>query len=101
MPYLMGGFPTLEASRVVAEAYVAGGADLVELGVPFADALADGPVIPAAGVDALRAGATVDAVLKLGAELAAAVPVVLMCYTNVVLAHGPDAFAERLAGAGE
>ena len=49
MPYLMGGFPTLDGSRAIGEAYAEGGADLVELGVPFSDPLADGPVIHAAG----------------------------------------------------
>ena len=55
MPYLMGGFPDLEASRAIGEAYADGGADLVELGVPFSDPLADGPVIHAAGTQALAA----------------------------------------------
>ena len=58
MPYLMGGFPTLDASRAIGEAYAEAGADLVELGVPFSDPLADGPVIHAAGTAALEAGAT-------------------------------------------
>ena len=55
MPYLMGGFPT-SRSRAIGEAYADGGADLVELGVPFSDPLADGPVIHAAGTRALAAG---------------------------------------------
>ena len=57
MPYLMGGFPDLEVSRAIGEAYADGGADLVELGVPFSDPLADGPVIQSAGTRALAAGA--------------------------------------------
>ncbi len=76
------------------------GADLIELGVPFSDPLADGPVIHAAGIRALEAGVTLEDVLGLGAELAASVPVVLMVYVNVVLAAGPEAFAGRLAAAG-
>jgi tryptophan synthase alpha chain len=100
MPYLMGGFPTVDAARAVGAAYVAGGADLIELGVPFSDPLADGPVVHAAGVAALAAGATLDDVLDLGAELARAVPVVVMCYANTVLARGPEAFAATLAGIG-
>ena len=100
MPYLMGGFPTLDAARRVGHAYVAGGADLVELGVPFSDPLADGPVIHSAGVTALAAGARVATVLELAAELAAAVPVVLMCYANLVLADGVETFAGNLAQAG-
>ena len=56
MPYLMGGFPTLEQSLQIGEAYVRRGADLIELGVPYSDPLADGPVIHAAGTRALAAG---------------------------------------------
>ena len=56
MPYLMGGFPDLETSRGSGCAYADGGADLIELGVPFSDPLADGPVIHAAGTAALRGG---------------------------------------------
>ena len=66
MPYLMGGFPDLAGSRAIGEAYAEGGADLVELGVPFSDPLADGPVIHAAGTAALEAGATVHGVLEVG-----------------------------------
>jgi tryptophan synthase alpha chain len=100
MPYLMGGFPDMEGSRRVAEAYIDNGADIVELGVPFSDPLADGPVIHAAGTAALAAGATTDAVLELAAALAPRIPVVLMCYANLVLARGPERFAERLAETG-
>ena len=54
MPYLMGGYPDLATSRAIGLAYADGGADLVELGVPFSDPLADGPVIHAAGTVALN-----------------------------------------------
>jgi tryptophan synthase alpha chain len=100
MPYLMGGFPDLEASRAIGEAYADGGADLVELGVPFSDPLADGPVIHAAGTRALASGATVPAVIELGGALAERVPVVLMCYANLVLARGVERFVDELATAG-
>jgi tryptophan synthase alpha chain len=96
MPYLMGGFPDLEASRAIGEAYADGGADLVELGVPFSDPLADGPVIHAAGTLALAAGVTVPAVIELGRALAERVPVILMCYSNLVLARGVERFADEL-----
>lgn len=101
MPYLMGGFPDLETSRAVGLACADAGADLVELGVPYSDPLADGPVIHSAATDALRAGATVDGVLGVCESLAERLPVVLMVYANIVLAHGVDAFLERarLAGA--
>jgi tryptophan synthase alpha chain len=100
MPYLMGGFPDLDVSRAIGEAYADGGADLVELGVPFSDPLADGPVIQAAGTRALAAGATVASVIELAAALSERMPVVLMCYTNLVLARGVERFAGDLAAAG-
>jgi tryptophan synthase alpha chain len=100
MPYLMGGFPSLEASAAAGESAVRAGADLIELGIPFSDPLADGPVIHAAATDALAAGATPRAVLGVCERLAAHVPVVLMVYANVVLTSGVDAFALRAAAAG-
>src|SRR5829696_8642951 len=100
MPYLMGGFPDLATSRTVGEAYADAGADLVELGVPFSDPLADGPVIHAAGTAALEAGATLRGVLEVGRALTESVPVVLMCYANLVLARGPERFADGLAERG-
>jgi len=100
MPYMMGGFPDLDTSRRVAEAYADGGADLVELGVPFSDPLADGPVIHAAGTAALRAGATTHGVLAVGRALAERVPVVAMVYANLVMARGLERFADDLAAHG-
>lgn len=100
MPYLMGGFPDVEASRAIGLAYADGGADLVELGVPFSDPLADGPVIHDAGTKALEAGATVDAVLDVCTTLAERMPVVVMCYANLVVVRTPERFAEALADAG-
>jgi tryptophan synthase alpha chain len=100
MPYLMGGFPTMAESLRIGEAYVDGGADLIELGVPFSDPLADGPVIHAAGTEALRAGATVAGVLEVCSALSQRVPIVLMLYANLVMARGPEAFAAALVDAG-
>src|SRR5690242_21935312 len=100
MPYLMGGFPDAETSSAVIEAYANAGADLIELGVPYSDPLADGPVIHAAGTRALEAGANVAGVLEVARALAPSVPVVLMCYANMVFAPGVDAFLERLARTG-
>lgn len=100
MPYMMGGFPDLKRSREVARAYVDGGADLIELGVPYSDPLADGPVIHAAGTTALRAGVKVADILRLGEELAADVPVVLMTYANIVRRPGFETFVGRLRDAG-
>jgi len=100
MPYLMGGFPDLDASRAIGEAYADGGADLVEVGVPFSDPLADGPVVHAAGTRALASGATVPGVIGLAGALSERFPVVLMCYANLVLARGVERFADELASAG-
>jgi tryptophan synthase alpha chain len=98
MPYLMGGYPTLEVSRAVGMACADAGADLVELGVPFSDPLADGPVIHAAGTEALRAGATPLWVLEVCAALSERIPVVLMAYANLVLGH--EGFLDKAAAAG-
>jgi len=100
MPYLMGGFPDQGTADAVAEAYVDAGADLVELGVPFSDPLADGPVIHAAATTALAGGATLDSVLETCAAIADRVPVIPMCYSNMVLATGPREYTDRLAAAG-
>jgi tryptophan synthase alpha chain len=100
MPYVMAGFPTLEESVRIGEACVAAGADVIELGVPYSDPLADGPVIHEAGTRALAAGATVAGVLEVARALAPSVPVVLMCYANMVFAPGAEAFVERLARTG-
>lgn len=101
MPYMMGGFPDAEASLAVAEAYIEGGADLIELGVPFSDPLADGPVIHAAATAALGAGVHLETVLEICRRIGERVPVVLMVYANMVLGgDGPADFASRAAGAG-
>ncbi|HNC06651.1 MAG TPA: tryptophan synthase subunit alpha, partial [Solirubrobacterales bacterium] len=60
MPYMMGGFPDRETSTAIARSYAENGADLIELGVPFSDPLADGPVIHEAAVKALEAGTKLD-----------------------------------------
>lgn len=100
MPYLMGGYPDLAASQAVGQACADAGADVLELGVPYSDPLADGPVIHTAATEALAAGATVEGVLGVCEALAGRLPVVLMVYANVVLAGGGEAFAARAADAG-
>lgn len=100
MPYLMGGFPTVEDSLAIGHACVDAGAALLEVGVPYADPLADGPVIHAAGTTALAAGATTARVVDVAAELAERVPVVLFAYGNLVLARGLEAFCAWIAGRG-
>ena len=100
MPYLMGGYPSIDESVAAGLAAVDAGADLLELGIPFSDPLADGPVIHAAGTDALAAGATPHGVLGVCERLAVRVPVVLMVYANIVMTAGAGAFALRAAAAG-
>jgi tryptophan synthase alpha chain len=101
MPYAMAGFPDRESSLAVVAAYADCGADLVELGVPFSDPLADGPTIHAAATAALARGATLDTALEVCESVADRVPVVLMVYANMVLAQGGAAeFARRAAAAG-
>ncbi len=100
MPYLMAGFPDLETSRVVARAYVDGGADLIELGVPYSDPLADGTVIHAAATRALAEGTRLEQALSICSELSTRLPVLPMVYVNMALAPGAERFAERLAEAG-
>ncbi len=98
MPYLMGGYPSLEESRAIGLACADAGADLVELGVPFSDPLADGPVIHAAGTAALEAGVTPLWVLEVCSALSERLPVVLMAYANLLLGHA--GFVQKAAAAG-
>ena len=101
MPYMMAGFPSHEGSLRVAAAYVESGADLIELGIPYSDPLADGPVIHSAATAALEAGATFAAALEVCRSVSDRVPVVFMAYTNMVLAHGgPAEFAGLAVAAG-
>ncbi|HWO16298.1 MAG TPA: tryptophan synthase subunit alpha [Solirubrobacterales bacterium] len=101
MPYMVVGFPDREASLAIAGAYVDAGADLIELGVPFSDPLADGPVIHAAATAALEGGATLATAVEVCESVSDRVPVVFMVYANMVLAHGGAAeFARRAGDAG-
>jgi tryptophan synthase alpha chain len=100
MPYMMGCFPDREGAQVIARGYADAGADLVEVGVPFSDPLADGPVIHSAATAALQRGADLDGALETCEVLGEGVPSVAMCYVNMVLALGPRRFAGRLAAVG-
>ena len=100
MPYMMGGFPDAQLAQSIGDAYVDAGADLVELGFPYSDPLADGPVIHAAATAALAAGATNAGVLEQARVLAQRVPVVAMVYLNPILARGIERFVDELANAG-
>ena len=102
VPYFTAGDPSLaDTRRLVIEA-ARRGADVIELGVPFSDPLADGPVIQRAGARALAAGTTVARVLETVSALRAEidVPLVLLTYYNPVLAFGLKAFARTAADAG-
>lgn len=101
--YVMGADPDTETSFDVARALIANGADVLELGFPFSDPMADGPAIQAAGERALKAGGGLAATLELCARLRAehpTTPVILMGYLNPVEQMGPAAFAKAAAGAG-
>lgn len=103
VPYITAGDPSPAASVPLMHALVEAGADVLELGVPFSDPSADGPVIQAACERALAAGTTLKDVLAMVREFReqdAATPVVLMGYLNPVEAMGAERFAEQAAAAG-
>ncbi len=98
----MAGDPSLAATETLALACERGGADVLELGIPFSDPIADGPEIQRAGQRALKAGTRPRDVIDLVSRLRgnADLPLVLMTYMNPVLAMGLDTFAKRAADAG-
>ncbi len=102
IPYLTAGDPDFETSGRLLEALAAGGADLIELGVPFSDPIADGPVNQRAAARALAGGATLSGVLDLVARHRdkLGVPMVLFTYFNPILAAGIERFAERAEASG-
>ncbi len=102
IPFLMAGDPDLATSGRLLEALVAGGADLVEVGVPFSDPIADGPVNQRAAVRALAGGTTLEGILEMVATRRdrIAVPIVLFSYFNPIRARGIELFAEQAAASG-
>jgi tryptophan synthase alpha chain len=100
IPYLTAGYPTLDGAREVGEAYVEAGADVVEIGVPFSDPLADGPTIQDTTTRALENGANLDYCLGLASEFSGRVPVVFLLYYNIIFARGVEEFLDEVAGAG-
>jgi tryptophan synthase alpha chain len=100
IPYITAGFPDRAATRAMLDGAGAAGASLVELGVPWSDPVADGPVIQASSHAALAAGMTLPGVLELLAGAAPAVPVVIMSYLNPILRYGPARFAADARAAG-
>jgi tryptophan synthase alpha chain len=103
VPYLTAGDPDLATTARLVTALVAGGADVIELGVPFSDPIADGPVNQRAAMRALAAGTTLDGILATVAglrERGVEVPIVLFTYFNPIHVRGLDVFAARARAAG-
>ena len=101
--YVMAGYPTEAGGLAAAEAAIGGGADMLEIGVPFSDPLADGPTIAAAGRVALAAGGGLPSALRLVASLRAGghrTPILVMSYLNPLMAAGEHETLEALEGAG-
>jgi len=98
--FLTAGYPDEATFAATVRAAVAAGADVIEVGIPFSDPIADGPVIQASSAAALARGMTLRRALSLCAELGADVPLVVMTYVNPVLAMGVEAFADAAARAG-
>ena len=90
IPFVTCGDPDLETTASLVKAMAQAGADLIELGIPFSDPTAEGPVIQGANLRALSAGTTTDKVFELVKELrkSVAVPMVFMTYANVVFSYG-------------
>lgn len=107
IPYITAGFPQADITPSLMHHMVQGGADIIELGVPFSDPMADGPVIQQAGEQALRDGIGMTQVLAMVAQFRQtdnATPVVLMGYANPIerydLTHGKDGFVRHAKAAG-
>ena len=100
--FITVGDPDLETTERVVYAAVENGADLIELGIPFSDPTAEGPVIMKADEVALKAGTTTDKVFELTKKLreTITVPMVYMTYANVVFSYGCEKFAQKAADAG-
>ena len=94
IPFITCGDPDLETTAAVVRAAVENGADLVELGIPFSDPTAEGPVIQEANLRALKGGVTTDRVFELVRELRrdVKIPMVFMTYANVVFSYGAECF---------
>ncbi|MBV8489421.1 MAG: tryptophan synthase subunit alpha [Candidatus Eremiobacteraeota bacterium] len=102
IPYIMAGDPDVETTEAVITALTRAGANLIELGIPYGDPLADGPTIAAAGQRALRAGTRIGDVLALTkrARAAGSAPIVLFTYFNPIYQYGLKRFASEAAAAG-
>ena len=100
--YVMAGDPSLQETEQLVVALEQAGADIIELGVPFSDPIADGPVIQQAAERALRSGTTLQSILAMVARLRSKtqIPLVLMAYYNSIHAFGPERFCLEAAQAG-
>lgn len=103
IPFIMGYDPDAKTSAAILDALPKAGADLIEIGMPFSDPMADGPVIQAAGKRALKAGATISGILELVRNFRkkhAEVPIILMGYFNPLYRYGNEKFCTDAANAG-
>ncbi len=103
IPFVTAGDPSIAVSREILMGLPGAGADLIELGMPFTDPMADGPAVQAAGLRALKAGATMKTTLGLVRDFRAVdkeTPIVLMGYANPIFAYGVEAFAKDAVAAG-
>jgi tryptophan synthase alpha chain len=101
--FVMAGDPDIETSFAIVKSLPAAGADVIELGMPFTDPMADGPSIQAAGLRALKAGMTLNKTLDLVRRFRAedeTTPLVLMGYYNPIYVHGPEKFLAEAKAAG-
>jgi tryptophan synthase alpha chain len=101
--YFMGGDPDYDTSLSIMKALPAAGADVIELGMPFSDPMADGPAIQAAGLRALKGGQTLVKTLKMASEFRAGdneTPIVLMGYYNPIYIYGVDRFLKDAIASG-
>src|ERR1700726_4240195 len=100
--YLTAGDPAPEATPAIVAALERGGADLIELGVPFSDPIADGPVIQRGADRALKAGTTVVKVLEIASQIRkrSEIPLLLFTYLNPILKYGLDKLARDAAACG-
>ena len=100
--YLTAGYPDYRVTFETVKALAAAGADIIELGLPFSDPMADGPIIQQAATQALAAGATTGKLLELTAHIRreTAIPLAVMTYYNPVLQYGAERFAADFAQAG-
>ncbi|MBP2656484.1 MAG: trpA [Firmicutes bacterium] len=100
--YLTAGYPDMDTTLAAVLAAAEAGADIIEIGIPFSDPIADGPVIQKAATLALNRGATTAQALDLIRRIRAktAVPLAAMTYTNTILHYGPEAFMNDFGAAG-